>query len=223
MSANMRAKNAQAAWAAQLQKDATRSNERNPSKEIEENTKPKYPLNRVKTYPDGTEVHFDSTEGHSRFEIRHSSGNILQMADDGMHTTITVGNRHDYMKEGLTMTVDQNGDIRIGGHARISVDGGAHIEVMGDTSLVTTGNMTQYIGGNLNTVVKGDHNVQVTGNYGLTSKNNTTTVRGDHTTNTTGDTTTTIGGSHSTTTKGSSNEESKGGMTKKAPKIDLNP
>lgn len=215
MSANMRLKNAKDAWQAQLQKDATRSNERHPSKEYEENTKPKYPLNRVTTYPDGTEIHVDSTEGHSRYEIRHSSGNLLQMADDGMLTTITVGNRHDYIKEGLTLTVDQNGDITINGHARISIDGGAHIEVKGDTSLVTTGNMTQYIGGNLNTVVAGDHNVQVTGNYGLTSKNNTTTVRGDHTTNTTGTSKETVGGTM--------DKKSGGTMTQVAPKIDLNP
>lgn len=215
MSGNNRTKNAPAAWLAQLHKDAIRSNERHPSKEYEENTKPEYPLNRVTTYPDGTEIHVDSTEGHSRYEIRHSSGNLLQMADDGMHTTITVGNRHDYIKEGLTLTVDQNGDIHIAGHARLSVQGGAHIEVMGDTSLVTTGNMTQYIGGDLNTVVHGDHNVQVTGNYGLTSKNNTTTVRGDHVTNTTGTSKETVGGTM--------DKKSGGTMTQVAPKIDLNP
>jgi len=211
----MRLKNALQTWVAQLQKDATRSNERHPSKELEENTKPEYPLNTVTSFSDGTEIHIDATEGHSRYEIRHSSGNILQMADDGMHTTITVGNRHDYMKEGLTMTVDQNGDIRIGGHARISVDGGAHIEVTGDTSLVTTGSMTQYIGGNLNTVVHGDHNVQVTGNYGLTSKDNTTTVRGDHKTNVTGTSKETVGGTMDKTAGGT--------MTQVAPKNELNP
>lgn len=200
---------------AQWKRDAKRPRDRHPAKEYEENCKPQFPLNRVTTYPDGTEVHFDSTEGKSRYEFRHSSGRIFQIADDGMETTVSVGNRHDYMKEGFTMTVDQNGDITINGHARLNVEGGAHIEVKGDTSLVTTGNMTQYIGGNLNTVVHGDHNMQVTGNYNLTSKDNTTTVRGNHTTNTTGTSKETVGGTM--------DKKSGGGMTHKAPRIDLNP
>jgi hypothetical protein len=215
ISGNMRMKNAKSTWDGQLQKDAKRSNERHPSTEYEENTKPQYPLNRVSTYPDGTEIHIDSTPGHSRYEVRHSSGNIMQMADDGMTTTITVGNRHDYMKEGLTLTVDQNGDIRIGGHARVVVQGGAFVEVLGDTNLVTTGNMVQFVGGNLNTVVGGDHNMQISGNYNLTSKNNTTTVKGDHQTDTSGTSKETVGGTM--------DKKSGGTMTKVAPKIDLNP
>lgn len=223
MTANFRTKQAQSVAEAQWKKEAKRANERHPALEYKENTKPQFPLNRVTTYPDGTEVHFDSTEGHSRYEMRHSSGRIFQIADDGMETTISVGNRHDYMKEGFTMTVDQNGDITINGHMRLSVDGGAHIEVKGETSLVTTGPMTQYIGGNLNTVVHGDHNLQITGDYNVTCKNNHLTNRGKFTTDTTSDTVTNIGGDHTSTTKGDSTEESKGGMTKKAPTIDLNP
>jgi hypothetical protein len=191
----------------QIKRERTKAKNRNPIEEYKNNNKPVPYLRRVNTYPDGTEVHYDSTPGYSVYEFRHSSGKVYQIADDGMETHISVGNVHDYKKEGYTLTVDQNGDITINGHGRISVEGGAHIEVKGDTSLVTTGAMTQYIGGNLNTVVNGDHNMQVTGAYNLTSKDNTTTVRGNHTTNTTGE----------------SKETSGGGMTKKAPRIDLNP
>lgn len=207
---------------AQIKKERTKPDDRCPIDDYKKNRNPIPYLNRVTVYPDGTEVHFDSTPGYSCYEFRHGSGAVYQIADDGMETKITVGNSHDYKKEGYSLTIDQNGDITINGHSRLSVEGGAHIEIKGNTSLVTTGSMTQYIGGNLNTVVRGDHNMQITGAYNLTSKDNTTTVRGTHKTNTTLDTITTIGGNHSTTTKGESKEESKT-MIKKADKIDLNP
>ena len=192
----------------QLSQDAKRPSERLPSKQIKDNINPTYPLNRVTTYPDGTEIHFDSTPNFSRYEFRHSSGNLLQIADDGMETKIVVGNSFTNYKEGMTLTISQNGDITINGHARVNINGGAHVEVKGDLELMTTGDMIQHVGGN----------------YKLS-------VGGDFITGTSGQVCTTSGGDHQILPRGSfkmqaseaSTMISGRGMVKKAPKIDFNP
>jgi hypothetical protein len=193
---------------AQHKKERTKSDSRAPIEDYKKNRKPIPYLNRVTVYPDGTEVHFDSTPGYSCYEFRHSSGAVYQIADDGMETRISVGNVHDYKKEGYTLTVDQNGDITIKGHLRMSVEGGAHVEVKGDTNLVTTGDMNMYVGGNFNQVVSGTYNLQVTGPIN-------TTTGANHNLN--------ARGNYKMEAGGSSLMESRGNMTKKAPKIDLNP
>jgi hypothetical protein len=209
---------------AQIKKERTKSNERNPLEDYKKNRKPIPYLNRVTVYPDGTEVHYDSTPGYSCYEFRHSSGHVYQIADDGMETKISVGNVHDYKKEGYTLTIDQNGDITIGGHARISVGGGAHVEVYGDTNLVTTGDMNMYVGGNFNQTVAGEYNLNVTGPIN-------TTTGGEHNQYARGNINTNAGANHNADVRGNykmeagggSTMESRGNMTKKAPKIDLNP
>jgi hypothetical protein len=192
----------------QHQKERTKAENRNPIDEYKKNRKPEKYLNRVTVYPDGTEVHYDSTPGYSAYEFRHSSGHVYQIADDGMETRISVGNVHDYKKEGYTLTIDQNGDITINGHARLSVEGGAHIEVKGDTNLVTAGDMNMYVGGNFNQVVSGTYNLQATGPIN-------TTTGANHNLN--------ARGNYNMEAGGASNMESRGNMTKKAPRIDLNP
>lgn len=209
---------------AQHKKDRTKPDDRAAIDDYKKNRKPTPYLNRVTVYPDGTEVHYDSTPGYSSYEFRHSSGAVYQIADDGMETKISVGNVHDYKKEGYTLTIDQNGDITIGGHVRVSVGGGAHIEVFGDTNLVTTGDMNMYVGGNFNQTVAGEYNLQVSDNI------NTTTgavhnqyARGNINTNAGANHNADVRGNYTMQSGGTSTMESGGVMTKKAPKIDLNP
>lgn len=184
-----------------------RDKNRMSQKQLEENTKPEYQMAYVSTYPDGTEVIHDVTPGATRYEMRHSSGNILQWADEGGEMKIVVGNSQTYNREGITLTVGQNGDIKITGHATLKVGGGAHIEVTGDTNLITTGDMQHYVGGNYNVVVGGTYNLQATGPIN-------TTTGANHNLN--------ARGNYKMESGGSSLMKSGGNMAKKAPKIDLN-
>ncbi len=200
---------------AQHKRDRKKPDNRAPIEDYKANRNPTPYLNRVYTFPDGTELHYDSTPGFSCYEFRHSSGHVYQIADDGMETRLSVGNVHDYKKEGYTLTVDQNGDVTIKGHMRLSVEGGAHVEVKGDLNVTTTGDMNMYVGGNFNKVVAGNYNLAVNGNRNTTiGKNNKLNVRANHEA--------TID-SNSTTKIGASSSEESSYMVKKADKIDLNP
>jgi hypothetical protein len=150
-----------------IPKERNRDRERTPDQN--KNRKGKYPMVHSQEFPGGHKITFDSTPGHRAIEIVHGSGTTWQIAEDGKSTKVTVGNTHEHHKEGVTITIDQNGDFKINGHARISVTGGAHIEVAGDLNLVTTGDMNHYVGGNLNTVVSGDHNMHVSGQLNQTA------------------------------------------------------
>lgn len=146
-----------------------RNRDRNRTPNMDDNRNAKYPMVQSQEYVGGHKLTFDSTPGHRTFELVHGSGTIVQIAEDGKTTSITVGNAHSHFKEGVTITVDQNHDVKVAGHMRLSVDGGAHIEVKGDVALMTTGDMTHFVGGNLNTVVNGDHNMHVSGKMNSTS------------------------------------------------------
>lgn len=146
-----------------------RNRDRNRTPDMDANRNGKYPMVNSQEYVGGHKVTIDSTPGHRTMEWVHGSGTMWQIAEDGKTTKITVGNSHEHFKEGVTITVDQNYDIKIAGHMRISVDGGAHIEVKGDTALVTTGDMTTFVGGNHNVVVQGDHNIHVSGQMNVTA------------------------------------------------------
>lgn len=98
--------------------------------------KPTYPLNRASITPGGHETHYDDTPGKRRIRVAHASGSYTEIGDDGRQTTVTVGNQHNYAKQGITLTIDQNNDVKIGGHNTLKVDGGAHIETKGQTNIV---------------------------------------------------------------------------------------
>lgn len=131
---------------------------RDPVRWPDSNTafKPVYPLNRVDITPSGHEVHYDDTPGNRRIRIAHASGSYSEIANDGRLTTVTVGNEHKYCKQGITISIDQNQDIKIGGHSTIKVDGGAHIETKGETRVVMGG---------------GKHSIQALGDLKIGAKN----------------------------------------------------
>lgn len=184
--------------------------------DVEQFNKAKYPLRKVTEHVGGHTVTVDSTPGYRIVETAHGSGTHQTWTEDGAEYKMVVGNQHQYVKEGYTLTVDQNGDIRIEGHARLIIGGGAHIEVDGDVSLVATGSMSQHINGNYKTVVLGNMVTSVAGTMSMISQ-------GDQLTKTGANFTTNAAGNYKMNSGGTSTMESGGGMTKKAPKIDLNP
>lgn len=195
-------------------KERSRPRERTPNPE--QYNKGKYPMRNVQEYPGGHRITFDSTPGYRVMERIHGSGTLETWSEDGSETKIVVGNVQQHIKEGYTLTIDQNGDIRIEGHARVCVGGGVHVEIKGDSTLYCDGNWTQYVGGNYNLIVTGSLNMSSGGDHNVaTAKNRNAKIKGNDTNE--------VKGFKTTEISGKSDEKSGGNMTKIAPKIDLNP
>lgn len=103
---------------------------------------PEYPYNRVTVTEGGHETHVDDTPGNRRIRQSHASGTYSEVSEDGRKVEVVVGNHHQYNKAGYTLTIGENGDIKIQGHARISIGAGSHIEIAGDATIAVGGNLT---------------------------------------------------------------------------------
>jgi len=124
--------------------DITRNQERLPNTSFN----PQYPYNRVTVTEGGHETHTDDTPGNRRIREAHASGTYREISEDGRRVEVTVGNHHSYNKAGYTLTIGENGDIKIEGHARVTVGAGAHVEIAGDATIAVGGNLTAKIMGN---------------------------------------------------------------------------
>lgn len=160
----------------------------------------KYPYNKVWVTESGHEFHVDDTPGKERIRWAHRKGSYIEISADGRRVDFSVGNSKQYHKGGWTMTVDENGDMKICGHKRINVDGGSHITVKGDADVVVGKNSHMVVGGNMKAAVAGDTYLGVRGNSNINVK---------------GDLHTKVGGN--------TLHETKGNHTIKAARIDLNP
>jgi len=151
----------------------------------------KYPHNQATIFEGGHEFHWDNTPGKERIRIAHGpSGSMIEINPDGGRTDYTTGNHQNYHKGGLTVTIDENGDIKISGHKRENTEGGNHSTSKGDTDSVVGGHSTIIVGGNAKiavagdvyTGVKGNHNMNVGGNMNMKVAGDTTMeTKGTHT------------------------------------------
>ena len=204
-----------------LTKQRNRETERTP--DANKYSKGKYPMRNVQEYVGGHRITVDSTPGYRIMERFHGSGTFEQWSEDGTETKVVVGNVQQHMKEGYSLTIDQNGDIRIEGHARVSIGGGAHVEIKGDATIYCQGDWTQYVNGNYNLTVTGHLSMSSSGNHNVaTEGDRNVDIAGNDTNRVDGSKDTKISGSNKTETGGKTDEISGGNMTKKAPKIDLN-
>lgn len=146
-----------------IAKQRTRAPTRTPN--AADNNNGLYPLRNSTEFVGGHRQVFDSTPGSRVIETMHGSGTFQQWSEDGTEIRVIVGNKHEHLKEGYTLTVGQNGDIKIEGHCRVSMGGGAHIEVTGDVSLTSTGSITQYAAGDIKLVAGGK--INILGHQGL--------------------------------------------------------
>lgn len=106
---------------------------------------PEYPYNSAMVTRAGHEMHWDDTPGHERIRLAHRAGTYFEISEDGRKVELVAGNDYKYTKGGLTLTVDNNGDIKIGGLFRLVIGGDAHLEI--------NGNVTTSIGGSLTAAV----------------------------------------------------------------------
>lgn len=148
-----------------------------------------YGYNQVFESPAGHQVQIDNTPGHERMFVRSSAGSYVEVSHDGKVIAHAVGDMKLYNKAGLSITADENGDIKISGHARLIVGGGAHIEVAGDAGIFCGGDLAASVMGKANIRASqtylgtdGDLNLNVGGNMAMNVKGTTTLVSGGDTT-----------------------------------------
>lgn len=116
---------------------------------------PEYPYNKVMVTEGGHEVHYDDTPGKERIRVAHKDGTYDEISVGGKRVSYTVGQNQQYNKSGLTLTVDENHDVKVSGHQVERIGGGKHSEIAGESSLV--------VGSGINVVCLGDAKIAVGG------------------------------------------------------------
>lgn len=170
--------------------DGTYSKPSNDRPEMDETPESEYPYNNVWQFPGGMRVVLGDQRGKECMKIYHPSGTYMEMFPDGKLSMMVIGEQKQYNKGGVTITVDENSDVHISGHQKITVGGGSHIEVQGDAGVVvggdvamaglknmgisTKGNLYLGVDGDLNMNVKGNMNQQVKGNLNVGTGGSTT-------------------------------------------------
>src|ERR1035438_6084222 len=69
------------------------------------------PLNWTTVYPGAGLSDRDNSKGYERWRDVYPSGSYMQVNADGAKTDMIRGNYFQYSKNGITITVDQNGDV----------------------------------------------------------------------------------------------------------------
>lgn len=123
----------------------------------------KYPTNQKFVSESGHEVEFDNTPGAERIRVSHKSGSHREYWANGHVTDVTVAGHTQYVKGGLTQTVDDNVDAKVGGSSRSSIHGDRHTEVAGHDTSLTQGDHREIVGGDHASAVGGDCAIGVTG------------------------------------------------------------
>ena len=137
--------------------------------------KAEYPYNSVSVSRSGHEFHIDDTPGAERIRQAHKSGTYFEISSDGKKVELVVADEYHYIKGGLTLTIENNGDIKVAGNLRLVVQGDLHAEVhgdmnsvvYGDSTVATLGDSVQMIGGDSYTKVDGTMSAKVDGNLNV--------------------------------------------------------
>lgn len=113
----------------------------------EKNRLPKYQyadedyknFHKIDQWPDGTTISYNPEGGKETLIVKHSSGSYFEFRGTGSVVNFSSNNHLTYQKGGMTLSVDNNGDIKMSGHGRINVDHDAHIEVAKNASVAVNG------------------------------------------------------------------------------------
>lgn len=124
-----------------------------------------YPYNRATVTESGHELHLDDTPGRERIRLAHRTGTYTETGPDGRQVNMVVDHRLDYVKGGLTTTIDKNSDSKVGGSDRRNVSGDQHLEVAGDSSSSIGGSDTRMVGSDRVEAVGGDYVLGVLGKH----------------------------------------------------------
>jgi len=139
----------------------------------------KYPYAQVWETESGHVLMFDDTPEGPKIFLGAESGSYIMMTTDGKVINFTVGDRQDYAKGGTSFTVDENYDLKVHGHSRVTVGGGSYVEVAGHAGVGVAGDVALMSKGNLHASIdnfylgaKGDFNVNAGGDMNLKVKGN---------------------------------------------------
>ena len=149
--------------------------------------KTKYPYNQTTVFESGHELHWDNTPGHERIRIAHKDGSYWELSPGGKSVSYVVGHEQSYNKGGVTMTVDENNDVKVSGHQRTNISGGSHSEVAGENSYVSGGDLNMVQAGAMRLAVAGfayigindNCNINVNGNLNMKVSGTATIESGD--------------------------------------------
>lgn len=128
------------------------------------------------------------TSGATYILHAHQSGSYQLFSHDGKRVEFAVGDKQEYNKSGLSITIDECQDVKVHGHNRVIVGGGSFVEVAGHAGIGVGGDVALFAGGNMNLNVDNAY-VGVRGNLNFNVKGNMDTkVEGNQTTAVSGDT-----------------------------------
>lgn len=146
-------------------RDQQGSNEADKRSNTKEPTKNEYPDARI-IANEAFEIRYGTQDGKQFYQFFGPGGTMHTVYADGTHDIKNVGEKKEYNKSGVTITVDENNDVHIKGHNKIQVGGGAHIEVSGDAGIVAGKNVALATLGNLGIKAKNIY-MGATGNFNL--------------------------------------------------------
>ena len=169
-------------------------------------SEPKYPWTLQTVTRSGHEFTVDDTPDKERLRYAHKSGTYFEMSQDGRKVELVQANDYKYIKGGLTLTIDDNGDIKVGGSVRFVVGGDFYGEIKG--------NAIAAIGGSLVATVNKDLDAHVGQNATATVGKDLTAVVGRDAATTVGhDMSAFVAGNMSTSVTGESYEVVQGNKT----------
>lgn len=95
---------------------------------------------------DGSVLMVNEENGKNSIIMQHGvSGTYTEINNSGDSVNFTTGHLASYGKSGTSFTIDNNGDVKFGGHQRVLLGGGSHIEVSGHAG-ITVGGDTALVG-----------------------------------------------------------------------------
>lgn len=111
-----------------------------------------YPYVRMFQYRDGSWWRQDEYPGNEGYARGHISGTFYEHSPLGGHKSLTTGQKHEYVTQGASETVDQNQHNKIGGSTVDHVTSDHYAEHGSDRMHATGGDRIHAVGG-----IKFDH------------------------------------------------------------------
>ena len=141
-----------------------------PTEESQHPPESEYPKEIVHQFAGGQKVVIGTQIGRQTLQVYNADGSSVVFYPDGSIVQMCVGKNVQYTKGGITLTIDENGDIVLKGHTSIKTQGGGHIEFSGDGGIILGGN-TAIVGlGNLGITAKGNLGLYVDGHLMINAK-----------------------------------------------------
>jgi hypothetical protein len=132
-----------------------------PESKANEDTKPKYPYNKITQSESGHTFEMDDTPGRERVRIQHRIESFIEMHPDGTVVHKIQGDGYDITVKDKHIIVGGKCNMTITGDVNINIEGNLTQRVKGDYDLVVEGNFTQTVEKETNIISNDDMRVTV--------------------------------------------------------------